>query len=78
MGVPVIKATQTLNQPFGTGLYPGKPQKSFFLKHSYDERGVTWSVEYRDLLILAVDPLLNTMTTKRGVIFNINAWQTIL
>ena len=27
-GVPVIKPTQILNQPGGTGLYPGKPQKS--------------------------------------------------
>ena len=27
LGVPVIKPTQILNQPGGTGLYPGKPQK---------------------------------------------------
>ena len=30
LGVPVIKPTQTLNQPGGTGLYPGKPQKNTF------------------------------------------------
>ena len=29
-GVPDIKPTQILNQPGGTGLYPGKPQKVFF------------------------------------------------
>ena len=29
LGVPVIKPTQILNQPGGTGLYPGKPQKKF-------------------------------------------------
>ena len=28
LGVLVIKPTQILNQPGGTGLYPGKPQKS--------------------------------------------------
>ena len=28
MEVPVIKPTQILNQPGGTGLNPGKPQKS--------------------------------------------------
>ena len=28
-----------------------------------------WSVEYREKLILAVDPLLNTMTIYCGVIF---------
>ena len=28
-GVPVIKPTQILNQPGGTGLDPGKPQKVF-------------------------------------------------
>ena len=27
LGVPVLKPTQILNQPSGTGLYPGKPQK---------------------------------------------------
>ena len=27
LGVPVIKPTQILNQPGGTGLYPGKSQK---------------------------------------------------
>ena len=27
LGVPVIKPTQILNQPGGTGLFPGKPQK---------------------------------------------------
>ena len=26
-GVPDIKPTKNLNQPGGTGLYPGKPQK---------------------------------------------------
>ena len=31
LGVPIIKPTQILNQPGGTGLYPGKPQKSFAL-----------------------------------------------
>ena len=30
LGVAVTKPTQILNQPGGTGLYPGKPQKSFF------------------------------------------------
>ena len=30
LGVPVIKPTQILKQPGGTGLYPGKPH-SFFL-----------------------------------------------
>ena len=29
LGVPVIKPTQIFNQPGGTGLYPGKPQKVF-------------------------------------------------
>ena len=27
LGVPVIKPTHILNQPGGTGLYPGKPKK---------------------------------------------------
>ena len=31
------------------------------------ERGVIWSADYHDKLILAVDPLLNTMTIKCGV-----------
>ena len=31
LGIPVIKPTeQILNQPDGTGFYPGKPQKDFF------------------------------------------------
>ena len=34
LGVPVIKPTQILNQPGGTGLYPGKPQKNDVLVHS--------------------------------------------
>ena len=37
LGVPVIKPTQILNQPGGTGLYPGKPQKSF-LTHIFFEK----------------------------------------
>ena len=36
------------------------------------------SVEYRDKIFLAMGPLLNTMKVKRGVIFDIHAWQLIL
>ena len=32
LGVPVIKPTHSLNQPGGTGYYPGKPKKKNFLK----------------------------------------------
>ena len=35
LGVPVIKPTQILNQPGGTGLYPGKPQKSGVVDKRY-------------------------------------------
>ena len=36
------------------------------------------SVESRDKIFLAMGPLLNTMKVKRGVIFDIHAWQLIL
>ena len=34
LGVPVIKPTKILNQPGGTGLYPGKPLKRYLIRHS--------------------------------------------
>ena len=44
LGVPVIKPIQILNQPGGTGLYTGKPQKGVGDKPMSCKPGVAGSI----------------------------------